>query len=433
MDPEVKKILDELTRTFAEFRQANDERWEAEKKGKASDPILTEKVDKLNAAIDTISDRLRTAETVANRTSNPAQDSKEARAELDNARQFLALVRNVPIENVQAADLETVRAYRPHFVNYLRRGSINDAMSVGSSPDGGYWVLPDTTGRIVQLVFETSPMRRLADVQPIGTDALEGMYDNDEVTDGGWVGENGDRSADTATPQIGRWRIEAQEQWAQPKATQKFLDDAFVDVEAWLTKKVASKLSRVENKAYILGNGVAQPRGILAYPVGTPTKAAFMKVANSKTGVNNAFAAASPGDIFIDTLAALKADYRQGAAWLGTRTTRAAIRKLKDGQGNYLWLRDFTSSAGTMELDSPLLGHPFYEMADMPEITAAAASAFAIACGDFRQAYQIVDRYGIRVLRDPLTAKGFVKFYTTRRVGGGVVNFEAYRTIQFSA
>jgi HK97 family phage major capsid protein len=435
MDPQVKKLLDDLNSTFAQFREANDERLKKVEAKTSADPLLENKVNALNTAIDKINDRIKEVETAAARIPAGGTDAKARKEELEQARLFLMLTKGTPMDEGAATDidLETVRAYHKPFMNYLRRGTVNDAMSVGSSPDGGFWVLPDTTGKIVSLVYETSPMRQICDVQAIGSDALEGMYDNDEVTSGGWVGETSDRSADTATPQIGKWRIEANEQWVQPKATQKFLDDAFVDVEAWLTRKISDKLARVENAAFVNGTGVSQPRGILSYPIGLPTKNAFQKVEELKTGVNNAFAAAGPGDIFIDALGKLKGTYRQDAVWIGTRTTRAAIRKLKDGQGNYLWLRDFSQSSGTMQGDAPLLGHPFQEMADMPEITAAAAGAWAIGVGNFKMAYQIVDRFGIRVLRDPLTLKGYIKFYTTKRVGGAVVNFEAYKLIRFSA
>jgi len=434
MDPEVKRLLDEMNRTFAAFRTENDARL-AEIAAKGTADVLSEtKVNALNARIDEVNDSIKKIETATARTNagGGERDTKEAKAALEQSRLFLAMASGTHPDNIPDGDIEGLKDYKKGFMGYLRRGQISNAMSVGSSPDGGFWVLPDTTGKIVAMVYETSPMRQICDVQAIGTDALEGMYDNDEVTSGGWVGETSDRSADTATPQVGKWRIEANEQWVQPKATQKFLDDAFVDVESWLTKKISDKLARVENAAFVNGTGVSQPRGFLSYPIGVATKAAFQKVEAIKTGVNNGFAAASPGDIFIDALARLKGTYREGAVWIGTRTTRAAIRKLKDGQGNYLWMRDFSQASGTMLGDAPLLGHPFQEMADMPEITAAAATAFAVGVGNFKMAYQIVDRFGIRVLRDPLTLKGYVKFYTTKRVGGGVVNFEAYKLIQFS-
>src|SRR4051812_10120362 len=322
MDPQVKKLLDDLNTTFAAFREENDARW-SEIQAKGSADILSEtKVNALNKRIDEIQDAIKAVETAAARAPLANAETKEMRAEREATRNFLAMIKGVEPDAVKDEELDTLKGYKSGFNNYLRRGTINNTMSVGSSPDGGFWVLPDTSGKIVQLVYETSPMRNVADVQAIGTDALEGMYDNDEVASGGWVGENGDRSATTNTPQIGRWRIEAQEQWVQPLATQKFLDDAFVDVEGWLTKKIAAKMSRVENLAFVTGNGVSQPRGILSYPIGNPTKSAFAKVASTKTGVNNAFAAAAPGDILIDALAALKAEYRAGAVWLGTRTTR---------------------------------------------------------------------------------------------------------------
>jgi HK97 family phage major capsid protein len=83
--------------------------------------------------------------------------------------------------------------------------------------------------------------------------------------------------------------------------------------------------------------------------------------------------------------------------------------------------------AGTPET---LLGYAVTRAEDMP---ALATNSLSLAFGDFAQAYQIVDRQGIRVLRDPYTSKPYVKFYTTKRVGGGVVNFEAIKLMKFAA
>ena len=134
------------------------------------------------------------------------------------------------------------------------------AMSVGSDPDGGYLVTPDVNGRIVKKVFETSPIRQIADVITISTDSIEGGEDLDEA-DAGWVGETAARP-ETGTPQLGRWKIDVHELYAQPKATQKLLDDAAVDVEGWLGDKVGEKISRMENAAFVVGNGIAKPKGL---------------------------------------------------------------------------------------------------------------------------------------------------------------------------
>lgn len=430
---DVSKLVGDLNTAFVNFKANNDARLaEIEKTGTAS-AELSAKVDRWNDEISAIEDKLKAVETAQARIhAGGALNAEEIRNERTVAAQFFSHVRNerVKIADISDAQLETVRNYRDAFDVYMRRGGdnmstdIRNALSVGSSPDGGYWVLPDTSGRIVQLVYESSPMRQIADVQPIGTDALEGQYDNDEIAMGGWVSEGGPRNTETATPTTGKWRIEAAEMWALPRTTQKNLDDSQQDVEGWLTRKSSDKFARYENTAFVLGDGVGKPRGVLSYASAVPTKQNFGVVEQKKTGVNGAFPASSPGDFLIDLLSLLKAPYRQNATWIMTRLTKAAVRKLKDGQGNYLWQRDFTAAGG----ETPLLGYPVQEFADMPEL---AANGLSIGVGDFKQAYQIVDRMGIRVLRNPFTQMGSVLFYTTRRVGGGIVNGEAIKLGNF--
>lgn len=441
MDSETRKLLDQLNSAFSEFKEQNDKRLkEIETKGSA-DAVTVAAVDKANTAISELSAKVADVQRKAKeqeiaiaRHAELTADPKSAeRREKERAyaAQFLALTRREPvaIDDVTDADVEAYRAYAKAFDAYARRGNatpadMKAALSVGSDPDGGFWVPPDKTGRIVQLVYETSPMRQVASVQSIGTDKLEGVLDLDEAASGGWVSETGARP-ESATPQIGRWEIPVHEQYANPKTTQKLLDDAMVDVGAWLEKKIAEKLARVENKAFIDADGAGKPRGFLTYTAGVPTKSAWGKIEQVNSGASGAFAATDPGDKLIDFVFKLKAAYRAGAVWLMARSTVAAARKLKDGQGNYLWQPDFTSLQG-----SRLLGFPITEAEDMPAI---AANSLSIAFGNFKEGYQIVDRIGIRVLRDPYTGKPYVQFYTTKRVGGDVVNTEAIKIMKFAA
>lgn len=430
--------IDEVKSLFEDFKTANDARLkEIEAKGKA-DPLLEKKVDDINAEISSLTDEIKNKEKEdqkrvddlelkVNRLSvGPNGSDKNVEKE---AREFFSMVNQRQILPGEV-DVQAYSDYKPAFDAYLRKGdkAINrdyqNAMSVGSDPDGGYWVTPDTTGRIATLVYESSPMRQVANVVTIGTDALEGTNDLDEDGSGGWVGEAASRG-DTTTPQIGMWRIPVHEQFSQPKITQKLLDDSFFNVESWLSDKVASKLSRVENTAFITGDGVGKPRGFLTYAAGTPSKATWDVIQQTNSGAAGAFAATDPGDALIDLVFSLKSAYRQGASWMMSRGTLAESRKLKDGQGNYMWQPNFGETAG-----ANLLGFPIVEAEDMPAI---AADSFSIAFGNMNLGYQIVDRIGIRVLRDPFTDKPYIKFYTTKRVGGDVVNFEAIKIMKFAA
>lgn len=431
----LKDAIEKHNRALEEFKASNDARLKVLETGSRPDPLLVAKVDKANADITSTGEKIVALQAQVARQITELEakliapgvggDQAAAEKEIQAAVRFMSskLGREVGRDEV---DLESFRAYRKTFNTYLRKGEkgtgIQAAMEVGSDPNGGYFVEPDTGGKIIQLVFETSPMRSVASATTIGTDALEGINDLDEAGSG-WVGERGTRS-ETDTPEVGRYRIPVHEIYAEPRATQKMLDDSNVDVEAWLGGKVANRFMRQENDAFVNGDGILKPRGFLTYSAGTPSKATWQVMERINTGESGGFDAYAPGDVFHDTIAALKSFYVGGASWAMNRSTLAAVRKLKDGDGTYLWEKSFQAAQPFQ-----LLGHPVVMMEDMPDIS---YQSLSIAFGNFREGYLIVDRTGIRVLRDPFTAKPYVKFYTTKRVGGDVVNFEALKLIQFS-
>ena len=207
-----------------------------------------------------------------------------------------------------------------------------------------------------------------------------------------------------------------------PAATQTLLDDAVVDIEQWIAEEVDVVFAEQEGAAFINGNGVAKPTGLLAYPKSTLAAWGWGKTAYLPTGVAGGFAASNPSDILVDLVYALRSGYRQNARFLMNRKTQALIRKFKSTSGEYLWAPPATPDGKAM-----LLNFPLVESEDMPDI---AADAFPIAFGNFKRAYLIVDRRGIRVLRDPYSAKPYVLFYTTKRVGGGLQDFDALRLLK---
>lgn len=430
MSDEIKQAVEAvktINKGFEEFKAANDARLkEIEAKG-AADPVLEAKLAKIEADMDKaqkINDDLVLA---MKRQSRIAADGNGNAVDLDAKAlewaDMTARKRGTRASEFGARELD---AYKAQFLSYMRKGDQImgadevKALSVGSDPDGGYVVYPDMSGRIVTQVYETSPMRAYASVQTISTDALEGLFDLGEAASG-WVAETQAR-ADTATPQLKTWRIPVHELYAFPKATQKLLDDAAINMEAWLASKVAEKFARDEADAFVTGDGVGKPRGFLTYTAGTTLPGTIEQL---PTGVSGGFAAApNGGDVLIDALYGLKAPYRANATWFMNRATTKAVRKLKDSDGAYLWSPGIAAGQ-----PASLLGYPVAPFEDMPD---PAASSLSIAVGDMRAAYQIVDRVGIRVLRDPYTAKPYVGFYTTKRVGGDVVNFEAIKIIRFN-
>lgn len=436
---ELKALREEINGLIHDFQAANDERLDEVKSSitGTADAIKQDVVERMNERLTELCDtydnkvkeleeRSDTLERKVALGGRPSNDEDVA----DLAQRFSNRLSRERGEDI-VVSVEDYQAYRRAFGRYLRHGDrardVMNELSVGSDPDGGYWVTPDMTGRIVEYVRETSPVRSVAMVEMTGKDALEGDYDLDEAGTGGWVGETETRS-ETDTPTIGEWRIPVHEQYAMPITTQKVLDDADRDIEAWLEGKVADKLTRYENDAFVNGTGVNQPRGFLTYGAGTPatTSAAAWKVIKQfASGASGALDGTNPGDAFINMLYDLKPQYMRRARWAMSRATMALVRKAKDGDGNYLWQVSFQENS----LQVNILGHNVTLMEDMPD---PAANSLSVALADWMEAYTIVDRMGIRILRDPFTTKGKVKFYTTKRVGGDVTNFDAIKIMKLA-
>lgn len=425
MDPELKSLLEQQGKTFAEFKAANDEMQGEIKKLGSADTVTSEKVDKLNSALDKLQDEAKKrADDIEAKVNRMALGGSGGATDDDvkAAAQFSA-------ERGEQIDVAGLVAYKAGLNAYMRKGERlsaeeRKAMSVGSDPDGGYTVTPDTSGRIIKKIYETSPMRQVASVTTIGTDRLEGFNDLGEGT-AGWVGETAPRPA-TGTPQLGKWEIPVHELYAFPQVTQKLLDDSMFDIESWLADKTSDKFIRTENAAFLNGDGVLKPRGLLTYTTaltGDATRT-WEQFQHILTGTDASFGTTTNGtDKLIDLVYSVKAGYRANANFMAARSTIGAVRKIKDGQGNYAWAPSLNAMSG-----GTILGFNIVEAEDMPVM---AADSLSLAFGDFGEAYQIVDRIGIRVLRDALTNKPYVGFYTTKRVGGAAINFEAVKFLKF--
>ncbi|SCW77552.1 phage major capsid protein, HK97 family [Sphingobium faniae] len=324
------------------------------------------------------------------------------------------------------------RSHRDAFATWFRRGnvdadlgelSVNAALTTQSDPDGGYVVPVDWEQGIDRVLGTMSVMRQLARVVQISGQTYKKLVSLGGATSG-WVGEEDGRPG-TSTPTLRELALPSGEVYANPAATQQLLDDARFDVAGWLAEEISIEFGEAESEAFITGNGKNKPRGVLAYDTIANASYAWGKIGFVKTGAAAAFAGTDPGDALIDLLFALKQGYRNGAAFLTSDAVMAEIRKWKDGQGNYLWAPPSTSDqVGT------ILGKPVYTDDYMDTL---GANKFPVAVADWKRAYTIADRIGVRILRDPYTNKPFVQFYATKRVGGGVTNFEAIKLLKCSA
>jgi HK97 family phage major capsid protein len=394
MSDELKQAADavqSLNKAFEEFKSVNDQRLaEIESKGSA-DALLDEKIARIEEDLTKAQEVADAASMAVKRQSRVVTNQNGEEVDLDAKAlkwaKGIARTRGTDVTEFGAKELNAYKSAFDHYIRKDDRGLTADevkALSVGTDPDGGYVVHPDMSGRIVQKVFETSPMRAYASIQVISTDALEGLFDLNEASSG-WVGET-DSRAETNTPEIGKWRIPAYELYAKPKATQKLLDDASINMEQWLANKVSEKFARDEANAFVVGNGVNKPRGFLDYASGTTLPGTIERF---DTGANGAFAAAPNGaDVLLNALYGLKQQYRANATWFMNRATTGLVRKLKDSDGAYMWSPGIAAGQ-----PATMLGYPVASFEDMPD---PATDSLSIAVGDMRDAYQIVDRLGIR-------------------------------------
>jgi HK97 family phage major capsid protein len=302
---------------------------------------------------------------------------------------------------------------------------VKSILAEGSSPAGGMWCPVPVDSRIRKRVWETSPMRQLASVMNVNTTAMTFALDDEDMV----LQARGEVDAveNTDTPQFGEVRIDVHEISAKPKATLQVLEDSTLNLEAWLAGKVANRIARQQNSAFINGDGIKKARGILNY-----ADAGINTYKRNALGTaETAGALTIAGDDLIDLQSNLLEDFQSGAVWLMHRLIWAQVVKLKDLSGQYL-LNPAVLFNGAVP---QLLGAPVRLAGDMPSPVAGSlvAGTNYICYGDFQEGYTILDRLGINVIMDNITESGFVNWYFRTRYGGGVTNFQAIKRLKARA
>ncbi|WP_087686802.1 phage major capsid protein [Pandoraea sp. PE-S2R-1] len=392
MDAAIKDAIDNANRTFAQFKEANDKRIDALEKGQPSADISA-KVEKMGSDLDTL------------------------QAAIDEHSVKMAAIQMGGGSGKQLRDAEYTDAFQAH----VKKGEVNAALNKGADAEGGFLTPIEWDRTITDKLVLVSPMRQLAQVQAVSKAGFSKLF-NMGGTGSGWVGETSNRPQ-TNTGTFKSLSFTSGEIYANPAATQQILDDSEIDLEAWLSNEVQTQFAKQEGLAFLSGDGANKPTGILTYVAGGANAAVHPFGA---IGVVNSGAAASiASDGLIDLIYDLPSAFTGNAGFTMNRNTQRLVRKLKDGQGNYLWQPSFVAGQ-----PATLAGYPVTEVPDMPDV---AANSTPILFGDFKQTYLIVDRIGVRVLRDPYTAKPYVLFYTTKRVGGGLLNPEPMRALKVAA
>lgn len=392
---DVQEVAEALGKKFDEFKSTNDKRVEA----------LESEKGKLAGQVETLNGKLSELDELKSALEKELADAKRP----------------------GAAGSKSVSEHKNAFMQFVRKGKDDNlaelqqkALQTTVEADGGYAVPEELDRSIIELLRDESPMRSICNQITVSTPDYKRLV-NLGGAGSGWVGENAARPA-TGTPTLAQISAFMGEIYANPQATQTSLDDMFFDAEGWLSAEVAREFAEQEGLAFLTGDGVNKPKGLLAYAMSTESDAAraFGTLQKVHSGVAGDFTA----DDLIKMVYTLRRGFRNGASWMMPGTTVFKIRLMKDSEGNYLWRPGLEAGQ-----PSQILGYGITENEDMPEV---AADANAIAFGDFRRAYTIVDRIGTRVLRDPYTNKPNVGFYTTKRVGGMLTDSQAVKVLTLS-
>lgn len=389
---EIKALVDEVNKAFDTFKAEHTKQIESLKKGQ-DDAFQALKVDRINADIDRL------------------------QKEIDDAHVKIAASQNANTDSGRIKDAEYTNAFNAHF----KKGEIQAALNKGASDEGGYLAPSEWDRTIADKLVLVSPMRQICFVQPTSKASFKKLF-NKKGTASGWVGETTARPA-TNNPTFAEMEYTTGEIYANPAATQQILDDAEIDIEAWLAGEVLQEFAYQEGAAFVSGDGTNKPTGILTYVTGGTNAAKHPY--GAIVAVNSGSASAITADGIIDLIYDLPSVYTGNARFIMNRKTQGIIRKLKDGQGNYLWQPSYVAGQ-----PATLSGFPINEIPDMPDV---AANALPIMFGDFNKGYMILDRIGVRVLRDPYSNKPYVSFYTTKRVGGGLLDPQPLRALKVAA
>ncbi len=394
---DVNGMIGTLCNQFEHFKDANEERITQIERKMGNDPLTLEKIERLNQAMD------------AQKALMEAHVLKQSRPGLEiggNSR-----------DNQE---------YKQAFGAYMRRGDARlleqKSLSVGVNSDGGFTVPLEIDAEIGKRLFAISPIRAIATVQQVSSNIYRKPFSTDKFSSG-WVAETGAR-AQTNNPSLAALDFPTNELYAMPAATQALLDDSAVNLDEWIAQEVETAFAIQEGTAFVTGDGTNKPKGFLSYTNAAETSFAWGGLGFITTGAAAAMPASNPSDKLIELMYTLKAGYRQNGTFVMNRKTQSVIRQYKDSTGNYLW-----SPPTGAEASAKLLGFNVVESEDMPDI---GANTTPIAFGDFRRGYVVVDRIGTRILRDPYSAKPYVLFYVTKRVGGGVQDFDAIKLLKVS-
>jgi HK97 family phage major capsid protein len=413
---DAKKVVDELKTDWEQFKTAHDKEAEELKKLGHTTSETLEEQKKINKRLDEIEIKAQRARVAAGVKQVDEEAAEQKERDSFETKAFSRYVRR----GRMALKPEEVKALA---INWDRTDDEEvKALETDADVEGGAFVPHQLANRIIRKLILVSNFRRLAAVETISTNALEIPAEGAQNFAAGWVGERVSRTT-TQTAQVRLERIPVHEMYAMPNVSQTQLDDSAFDIESWISDRVATIMAQLEGQAFLAGTGATQPEGVVGNSKIPSTQQLSIAAANFPNG-----GATGGSDMLITAWATLPTFYATQASWILNRATLGVVRKFKDNNNQYLWQPGgFSGPAMAAGFPATILGLPYEEMPDMQSV---ASGNVPIMLGAFKLGYQIVDRLGVRVLRDNLTQKPFVLLYTTRRVGGQVVLGEALLQIK---
>lgn len=402
-DTEINSAFDEFMQAFEEFKDTNDSRLDQLEQKTTSDVLTNEKLNRINQEIENNQQKMDELVLKSRRPSfgTSADNCKNSAQTMQHKSAFHGYIRNGETHNLR---------------NYEQK-----ALSVSSDPDGGYLVPQETETAVMQSLKEDSPIRAIAGIRQVSGTVYKKPF-SIEGPGSGWVAEAAARP-ETSSTTLAELSFPTMELYAMPAATSTLLDDSAVNIDDWIAEEVRTAFAAQETTAFVTGNGINKPKGFLDYTSVAESSWSWGNVGYVATGTDGDFAVSDPSDNLIDLIYTVKSAYRANSRWVLSRSTQAEIRKIKDADGNYIWQPAMHAGEAPS-----LLGYPVTEVEDMPAI---GSDSLSIAFGNFNRGYLIVDRLGLRILRDPYSSKPYVLFYTTKRVGGGIQDFDAFKFLKF--
>ena len=366
----VNNNIGELNTTLSEIRQVNDQIQQQQAQKGAVDPLTQAKFQKLEQRLAVLEGR----------GSNVSTNGNEVSFGVD--------------ANAQ---------YRNAFMQYVLKGETAAMNQLPQKPqlnDAGFAVAQSMESMISEQVNALSTIRKIASVTQVSSDSLD-LAIEDNGSKASW-GEP------TSTTSVLKKYIKAYDVIAQPKVTGKLLEDSEIDVEGYIARKIAESFAMAEDESFLIGDGNFKPKGMLTLANGTDA------------GSIQQITGAISFEKLMELTACLDTFYSAETSYLMNKSVESQVRFLKDTNDHYIW------RPSQKQGDSnTILGVPVFTTNYMPNQTGKASILF----GNFKQGYQVVERVGVNLLRDPFTEKPFVKFYTLRRVGGDVVDGRALKAL----